>query len=52
MKDKENIDEKEYKPAKGGGGGKKRPIDELKNGAGSRDTTPSVQGKKSASCPR
>ena len=48
MKDKEPSDEKEFKPKGGGGGGKKRAIDELKPGAGSRDTTPSVQGKKPA----
>ena len=52
MKGKENIDEKEYKPTKGAGGGKKRPIDELKNVTGSRDTTPSIQGKKSVSSSR
>ena len=46
MKDKENADDKEFKPK--GGGSKKRTIEELKS-AGSRDTTPSVQGKKSES---
>ncbi|ORX36405.1 putative chromatin remodelling complex ATPase chain [Kockovaella imperatae] len=50
MKDKENADDKEFKPKGGGGGGggggaaKKRTIEDLKSGAGSRDTTPSVQG--------
>lgn len=53
MKDAKPADEAEFKPAAGANGtakgGKKRPIDELK--AGSRDTTPSVQGgaKKSES---
>ena len=35
--------EEEKKPVKG----KKRPIDELKSGPASRDTTPSVSGQKS-----
>lgn len=59
MKDIKPADDADFKPtgaaAKDGPakGGKKRPLDELK-GAGSRDTTPSVQGaaKKSESALR
>jgi len=44
MKDKEEKEDGEFK-ARVPKGSKKRPIDELKGGAGSRDTTPSVAGK-------
>ncbi|GFZ42856.1 DNA helicase [Saitozyma sp. JCM 24511] len=46
MKDKPE-DDADFKPK--GKGSKKRPIDELKNGPGSRDTTPSAVGSKSGS---
>ncbi|WVQ73853.1 hypothetical protein IAR50_003434 [Cryptococcus sp. DSM 104548] len=42
MKEDDKVED-EKKPTKG----KKRPIDDLKSGAGSRDTTPSVAGGKS-----
>lgn len=50
MKDNKPADEADFKPTGAAAkGGKKRTVDELKaSAAGSRDTTPSVTGKKTS----